>query len=202
MLSLISVITEIAENTKMKDLEPSLQAFILHFGEMGSRWGINRTVGQIYALLYVSDTPLNAEQITGQLGLSRSNVSMGLKELQSWRLVQSQHLPGDRRDYFSTPDDVIEIALTLLEERRKRELDPTLTLLRQTLMEEPNTAKEQHAHARMQEMCDLMEQVSDWADDLQRISRSDLELLLKFGNKVPRLLEMKDKLTVLTKKKR
>jgi len=186
----------------MKNLDHSVQAFILHFGEMGSHWGINRTVGQIYALLYVSADPLNAEQITEKLGLSRSNVSMGLKELQSWRLVRSQHLPGDRKDYFSTPEDILEIALTLLEERRKRELDPTLTLLRQTLMDEPKTDEQQHVHKRLQEMCDLMEQVSDWSDDLLKLSRSDLELLLRFGNKVPRLLEMKDKLHLMGKKKR
>ena len=185
----------------MKDLAPSIQAFILHFGEMGSRWGINRTVGQIYALLYIAEEPLNAEQITDRLGLSRSNVSMGLKELQSWRLVQSQHLPGDRKDYFSTPEDILDIALTLLEEKRKRELDPTLTLLRQTLMEAPNTSEQAHARKRLQEMCELMEQVSDWSDDLLKLSRSDLELLLRFGNKVPRLLEMKDKLNILSKKK-
>lgn len=185
----------------MGKLEPAIQTFVLHFGEMGSRWGINRTVGQIYAVLYLSDKPLNAEQISDLLEVSRSNVSMSLKELQSWRLVQLQHLPGDRKDYFSTPADVLDIALTLLEERRKRELDPTLTLLRQTLMEGPASAKEKHAHKRMQEMCGLMEQVSDWADDLQRLSRSDLELLLKFGNKVPRLLEMKGKLAVMGKKK-
>lgn len=186
----------------MNDLDPAVQAFVLHFGEMGSRWGINRTVGQIYAVLYLSDTPLNAEQISDQLTISRSNVSMSLKELQSWRLVQLQHFPGDRRDYFSTPDDVLDIALTLLEERRKREMDPTLTLLRQTLMEEPTSKKEKHAHQRMQEMCNLMEQVSNWADDLQRLKRSDLELLLKFGNKIPRLLEMKGKVAVLGKNKR
>lgn len=185
----------------MKDLDPSIQAFILHFGEMGSRWGINRTVGQIYALLYIAEEPLNAEQITDRLGLSRSNVSMGLKELQSWRLVQSQHLPGDRKDYFSTPEDILDIALTLLEEKRKRELDPTLTLLRQTLMEAPNNSEQAHAQKRLQEMCELMEQVSDWSDDLLKLSRSDLELLLRFGNKVPRLLEMKDKLNILGKKK-
>lgn len=185
----------------MNNLEPDIQAFVLHFGEMGSRWGINRTVGQIYAVLYLSDKPLNAEQISDQLEISRSNVSMSLKELQSWGLVQLQHLPGDRKDYFSTPEDILDIALTLLEERRKREMDPTLTLLRHTLMEKPKSKKGEHAHKRMQEMCDLMEQVSDWADDLQRLSRSDLELLLRFGNKIPRLLEMKDKLKVLSKKK-
>ncbi len=185
----------------MNTLDPMVQAFILHFGEMGSRWGINRTVGQIYALLYVSEDPLNAEQISERLGLSRSNVSMSLKELQSWRLVQLQHLPGDRKDYFATPDDVLDIALTLLEERRKRELDPTLTLLRQSLLEEASTGEQKHAQKKLQEMCALMEQVSDWSDDLLKLSRSDLELLLRFGNKVPRLLEMKDKIAVLGKKK-
>ncbi len=185
----------------MKDLDPTIQSFILHFGEMGSRWGINRTVGQIYALLYVSEAPMNAEQISDKLSLSRSNVSMSLKELQSWRLVTLQHLPGDRKDYFSTPEDILDIALTLLEERRKRELDPTLTLLRQSLLEEPKTDEQKHAHKRLQDMCGLMEQVSDWSDDLLRLSRSDLELLLRFGNKVPRLLEMKDKLSIMGKKK-
>ena len=185
----------------MNNLAPSIQAFILHFGEMGSHWGINRTVGQIYALLYLSQEPLNAEQITDSLGVSRSNVSMGLKELQAWRLVRSHHVIGDRRDYFSTPEDIMDIALTLLEERRKRELDPTLTLLRQTLMEKPASSEEKHAHGRMKEMCSLMEQVSEWSNELQRIERSDLEMLLKFGSRIPRLLEMKGKLKVVGKKR-
>ena len=87
-------------------LTPLHQEFVLHFGEMGSRWGINRTVGQIYALLFISSEPLNAETITDALGISRSNTSMGLKELQGWNLVRLKHLPGDRRDYFTTPDDL------------------------------------------------------------------------------------------------
>jgi DNA-binding transcriptional regulator GbsR (MarR family) len=88
------------------DLPPLSQRFVLHFGEMGSRWGINRTVGQIYALLYVSAKPLNADEITEALNFSRSNVSMGLKELQSWRLARLVHQPNDRRDYFQAPEDV------------------------------------------------------------------------------------------------
>ncbi len=183
-------------------LAPSIQAFVLHFGEMGSRWGINRTVGQIYALLYLSKDPLHAEEITETLGVSRSNVSMGLKELQSWRLVRSQHLPGDRRDYFSTPEDVLEIALTLLEERRKRELDPTLTLLRQTLMDPPSDQAEEHAHERMQQMCDLMEQVSRWSHDLQKLHPKELQRLLLLGSAVPKLLKMKDTLTSVGSKRK
>ena len=111
-------------------LPPLVQTFVLHFGEMGSRWGINRTVGQIYALLFVSPAPLNADQIAEKLDFSRSNVSMGLKELEAWRLVRLQHIPGDRREYFSTPEDVWVILRTLAEERRRREVDPTLTMLR------------------------------------------------------------------------
>ena len=102
------------------NLAPLTQRFVLHFGEMGSRWGINRTVGQIYALLFVSEKPLNADDIAEALAFSRSNVSMGLKELDAWRLVRLQHLPGDRREYFSTPDDVWAIFRTLADERRKR----------------------------------------------------------------------------------
>lgn len=181
-------------------LTASVQAFVLHFGEMGSRWGINRTVGQIYALLFLSPDPLNADQITESLGISRSNTSMGLKELQSWNLVRLQHLPGDRREYFSTPEDIVEIAMTLVEERRKRELDPTLTLLRQTLMEEPADTVEQHAHDRMQQMCDLMELVSAWSHDLQKLSPNEVERLLKLGRAMPNLLKIKDKLSVVTSK--
>ena len=102
-------------------LSPLIETFVLHFGEMGSRWGINRTVGQIYAVIFLSDHPLHAEEITEALGVSRSNVSMGLKELEAWRLVRKRHLPGDRRDFFQAPNDIWQIVRTLAEERRKRD---------------------------------------------------------------------------------
>src|ERR1700759_4007825 len=105
---------------------------------MGSRWGINRTVGQIYAVIFLSDHPLHAEEITEALGVSRSNVSMGLKELEAWRLVRKRHLPGDRRDFFQAPNDIWQIVRTLAEKRRKREIDPTLSMLRDVLMVEPS----------------------------------------------------------------
>ena len=120
-------------------LSPQIERFVLHFGEMGSRWGINRTVGQIYALLYVADRPLNADDICDTLGFSRSNVSMGLKELDSWNLIRLRHLPNDRRDHFTTPDDIWEIVRTLVEQRRKREIEPTLTMLRDTLRSTPSS---------------------------------------------------------------
>lgn len=173
------------------------QAFVLHFGEMGSRWGINRTVGQIYALLFISSEPLNAEDIVERLGVSRSNVSMGLKELQAWNLVRLQHKPGDRRDYFSTPDDIWQIVRTLVEERKKREIDPTLSLLREVLMQEPASPEERHAQARMREMHDLFELLTGWYEDVQKLETERLVQLLTLGSKVQKILEMKDRLFVV-----
>ncbi len=179
------------------NLPPLVQTFVLHFGEMGSRWGINRTVGQIYALLFVSPEALHAEDIVARLGVSRSNVSMGLKELQAWNLVRLQHKPGDRRDYFSTPDDIWQIVRTLVEERKKREIDPTLTLLREVLMQEPASPEERHAQARMREMHDLFELLTGWYADMRRLETDRLVQLLSLGTKVQKILEMKDRLLVL-----
>ncbi len=179
------------------NLSPFIQSFVLHFGEMGSRWGIARTVGQIYAVLFVSPEPLNADDIVERLGISRSNVSMGLKELQSWNLVRLQHKPGDRREYFGTPDDIWVIVRTLVEERKKREIDPTLSILRELLMQSPAGSEEQHAQARMKEMHDLIELMTGWYADVQKLETERLIQLLKLGSKVVKALELKDKLFVL-----
>lgn len=179
-------------------LTPLIQSFVLHFGEMGSRWGINRTVGQIYALLYVSPTPLNAEDISEALGFSRSNVSMGLKELDSWKLTRMKHLPGDRRDYFTTPDDVWEIVRTLVEERRKREIEPTLSMLRDVMLENPSSKEEKHAQEKMREMHDLIEMLTGWYQDMQKMETERLVNLLKLGSKVYKLYEMKDKIKLIS----
>ena len=178
------------------NLAPLTQRFVLHFGEMGSRWGINRTVGQIYALLYVSPKALNADEIGEALAFSRSNVSMGLKELQSWNLVRLQHLPNDRREYFSAPEDVWAIFRTLAEERRKREIDPTLSMLREALMEEGVTGDDVHAQARMRQMHELIELMTGWLADVQKMDSATLASLMKMGAKVARLLDAKDKVAV------
>jgi DNA-binding transcriptional regulator GbsR (MarR family) len=175
------------------NLAPLTQRFVLHFGEMGSRWGINRTVGQIYALLYVSPRALNADDIGEALAFSRSNVSMGLKELQSWNLVRLHHLPGDRREYFQAPEDVWMIFRTLAEERRKREIDPTLSMLREALMEQPSTEDDIHAQARMKQMHDLVELMTGWLAEVQKMDSATLVSLMKMGAKVQKLLEIKDK---------
>jgi DNA-binding transcriptional regulator GbsR (MarR family) len=175
------------------NLPPLTQRFVLHFGEMGSRWGINRTVGQIYALLYVSAQPLNADEIGESLGFSRSNVSMGLKELQSWNLVKLIHQPNDRREYFQAPEDVWAIFRTLANERRKREIDPTLSMLRDALMEQPSVADDIHAQERMKQMHGFIELMTDWLDDVQKMDSATLASLMQMGSKVQKLLEMKDR---------
>ena len=157
--------------------------FILHFGEMGSRWGINRTVGQIYALLFLSEKPLCADEIVEALGFSRSNVSMGLKELQSWNLVRHSHIAGDRRDHFNTPEDLWEIVRTLITERRKREIDPTLSKLRALSMNKPSS-EDEYAHARISELRDLIEDMTRFHDELDRMETERLVGLLKAGKRL------------------
>lgn len=173
-------------------LSPLAQRFILHFGEMGSRWGINRTVGQMYALLYILGKPLNADEIAEYLSFSRSNVSMGLKELQAWRLVKLLHKPGDRREYFEPPKDIWDIFKALLEERRRREIEPTLSMLRDALLENPASEEDRLAQARMREMYQLIELSTSWFDDVQRLSPETLASLMKMGSKVGKLLDFRD----------
>lgn len=199
----ISVISEITIQTDMSmNLPPLVQSFVLHFGEMGSRWGINRTVGQIYALLYVSPEPLCADEIVAALGISRSNVSMGLRELQTWNLVLLKHLPDDRRDFFTTPDDIWLILRTLAEERKKREVDPTLSVLREILMQQPASDIERHAQQRMGEMHNMIERLTNWYDDVKQLEQERLATLLTLGSRVTKLLETTDRIVSLGRKRR
>lgn len=176
-------------------LPPLTRQFVSHFGEMGSRWGINRTVGQIYALLFLAQRPLNADEIAEALEFSRSNVSVGLKELQSWRLARMKHLPGDRREYFDAPSDVWEIFRVLAEERRRREIEPTLSMLRMALLEQPATDDERHAQERMREMHDLIDRLMTWFDDVQKLAPETALQLMGMGSAVTRVLELKDRVT-------
>ncbi len=176
-------------------LPPLSREFVAHFGEMGSRWGINRTVGQIYALLFISQRALNADEIAETLEFSRSNVSMGLKELQSWRLVRLKHLPGDRREYFEAPSDVWEIFRVLAEERRRREIEPTLSMLRMALLSEPASEADRHAQRRMRQMHDLIERLTTWFDDVQKLAPETAMQLMGMGTTVTKVLEFKDRVT-------
>jgi DNA-binding transcriptional regulator GbsR (MarR family) len=169
-----------------------MQKFVLHWGEMGSRWGVNRTVAQIHALLYLTNQPLNAEEIAETLGVARSNVSTSLKELQSWRLVKTVHLMGDRRDHFESLTDVWDIFFVILEERKRRELDPTLTTLRECALEsagDPEIAPD--TKKRIENTLAFLEQTTDWFEQMRQLDRSTLLSLLKLGGKVQGLLGKK-----------
>ncbi|WP_311223834.1 MULTISPECIES: GbsR/MarR family transcriptional regulator [unclassified Acidovorax] len=181
--------------TYVKHLPPLNRQFVAHFGEMGSRWGINRTVGQMYALIFLSSHPLNADEIAETLEFSRSNVSMGLKELQAWRLVKLSHQPGDRREYFEAPKDIWEIFRVLAEERRRREIEPTLSMLRMALLERPGSDEERHAQERMREMHELIDRLMNWFDEVQRLAPETAIQLMGMGTAVTRVLELKDRLT-------
>lgn len=174
-------------------LPPELETFVVHFGEMGSRWGFNRTVGQMLAVIVFIEEPLNADQIAQMLSISRGNVSMGLKELQSWQLIRVHHQPGDRKDYFKPAGSIWELALQVLSERRKREVEPTLSLLRSQLMSEPNDSN-QFATARVKEIHDLLELFNTWFDDVHRMNPDNLMTLLKLGSGVGKVLEIKDRI--------
>jgi DNA-binding transcriptional regulator GbsR (MarR family) len=174
-------------------ITPMIQSCILHFGEMGSRWGINRTVGQMYALLVLSKEPLCADTIAESLWFSRSNVSMGLKELMSWELVKLQHHQGDRREFYSTPGNMWDIAKILIEQRRKREIDPTLSTLRNLLIDKPANPDEEYAQQRMRDMHELIEMITLWTIEIQRMDSNSLGKLLKLGSSIGKVLDMKDK---------
>ncbi|MEE1676158.1 GbsR/MarR family transcriptional regulator [Agarivorans aestuarii] len=175
-------------------LSEKSQAFVLHFGEMGSRWGFNRTVGQILALLVINQQPLHAEQIMHQLGISRGNVSMGLKELQSWRLVKLSHQAGQRREFFTAAGSIWDMARTVFEERSKREVDPTLSLLRSNLLEEPENEADQFTQQKMEEIHDLLELITQWSYALNTMNPDKLQSLMKMGSGISRILELKDKI--------
>jgi DNA-binding transcriptional regulator GbsR (MarR family) len=201
-MSEFSVITENSRTTGhnaamsfQEHLPPLNRQFVAHFGEMGSRWGINRTVGQIYALIFISQRALNADEIAEALECSRSNVSMGLKELQAWRLVQLRHQPGDRREYFEAPADVWEIFRVLAEERRRREIEPTLSMLRMALLESPDNEAERHAQERMRQMHELIDRLMTWFDDVQKLAPETAMQLMGMGATVTKVLEFKDRMT-------
>lgn len=181
-------------------LSPLQEEFVLHFGEMGSRWGINRTVGQIYALLFVTDRPLNAEEISDRLSFSRSNVSMGLKELQAWKLVRLKHLPNDRREYFTTPDDLWEIVRTLAEERKRREVDPTLSKLRELQLRRGVNDEDAYAYARIAALTELIELLTGWYDEVNELETSRIVQLLAMGAAGQDLLDRAGKVIPLRRR--
>ncbi len=174
-------------------LSPTENAFVKHCGEMSGRWGVNRTVGQIFALLYISEQFISADDIVAALGCSRSNVSMGLKELASWHLVRLHHVAGDRREYFSTLDDVWDIVRVIADERRRREVDPTIAALLGILKQNPVDERDRATKSRLREMYEVIDFLAVWSDDVRGLPTNRLLQLLKLGRRAARLLRLKSK---------
>lgn len=170
-------------------LTPVMEKFVVHWGEMGTRWGVNRTVAQIHALLYLSPKPLHAEEISETLGVARSNVSTSLKELMSWGLVKVSHVLGDRRDHYDSMKDLWEIFTCVVDERKKREIDPTLTLLRQCQLEaEDDKETPAEIKQRITEITDFLETLTGWYEQMNRLPKTTLVKLMKLGSKITKVL--------------
>jgi DNA-binding transcriptional regulator GbsR (MarR family) len=177
------------ETTVPHKLPPAIERFVLHWGEMGTVWGTNRSVGQIHALLYLSEMPLTAEDLAATLGLARSNVSNSLKELLGWTLIQRVSIMGDRRDYYTAETDVMEIVTRIAEGRKARELDPTLAVLKTCATEAGNDRFiNQTARVRMEAMRDFVEMVDVWSADIRKVPRSKLLTLMKLGSAIARFI--------------
>ena len=168
---------------------PEAMEFILHWGEMGTHWGANRSVAQVHALLYLSDTPLDAEAITEALGLARSNVSTALKELQGYNVVKRTHIPGDRRDYFVAETDLWDLFMAITAERKRREIDPTISKLADLKSRmAANDALPAHIRERIGRMHDFIGTLTHWYDDVRRINKNTLISLMKLGAKIVRFI--------------
>lgn len=172
-------------------MDPVLQKLVLHWGEMGARWGISRTVAQIHALLYFSPHPLTADEIVATLGIARSHVSNSLKELQSWGVVKGSHVLGDRREHFESIGDVWQMFEVLLDERKRRELDPTLKTLRETSAQLDDSAKtsvDPRTRQRLQEMLEFFEVMDGWFNDVRRLPLSSRIKLARMGARLGKWL--------------
>ena len=172
----------------MTTLGPAQEQFILHWGEMGSRWGINRSVAQIHALLYISGRPLCADEISTQLTMARSNVSTSLRELQAWGLVRITHRLGDRRDYFEAVSDVWEMLTNIVEQKKRREIDPTVGMLRECVAQAEGSSGDPVAAERMKELLKLLEQLVAFYDQLRRLSPTAQQKVLGIGHKLGRIV--------------
>ena len=173
----------------MRRLSRVQQKFILHWGEMGTRWGINRTVAQIHALLFISPEPLPAEAIADTLSVARSNVSTSLKELQGWGIVKLVHVMGDKRDHFESMKEVWEMFRVVLDERKRREIDPTLALLRECIADaEKDKETDEYTEERLRDLHEFFEMTTAWYQQIRQWPTGALTKFVKLGDKARRLL--------------
>ena len=179
--------TEITNNPKQ--LSPAVERFILHWGDLGGQWGVNRSVAQIHALLYLSEGPQTAEDIAETLGLARSNVSNSIKELMGWRLIHRVPVMGDRRDHFAAETDIWEMVTRIAQGRKEREIDPAAEALRACMAEaETDTQISPVALKRLEEMLDFVETINRWYTQMLGVPKPALVTLIKMGSKVTNLL--------------
>jgi DNA-binding transcriptional regulator GbsR (MarR family) len=170
-------------------LTQATERYILHWGEMGTRWGVNRSVAQVHALLYLSPKPIPADEIVETLSIARSNVSTSLKELQGWGLVQLTHILGDRRDHFESKKDLWDLLMIIVEERKRREIDPTLTMLRECVAEAREDKEiDPEIRKRIQTTLEFVESMTSWYDQVKRIPKPTLVALVKLGDKIVRFI--------------
>jgi len=174
--------------SKSGGLAPVEEKFILHWGEMGTKWGINRTVAQVHALLYLAAKPLPADEISTTLSVARANVSTSLRELQGWGIVRVVHVLGDRRDHFETLKDVWEIFRIVAEERKKREIDPTLRVLAQCVQEVKNGQGDAHTKERLEAMLEFLTTMTGLFDEILRMPAGTLKSVVKLRGKVVTIL--------------
>ncbi|MFY9479544.1 MAG: MarR family transcriptional regulator [Aquabacterium sp.] len=170
------------------ELSDVARKFVVHWGEMGSAWGVNRTVSQIHALLFFHGRPLHAEEIAETLGVARSNVSNSLKELLNWKLVRTTQVLGDRRDYFETSQDVWELFRTVIRERKDREFDPTIQMLNELVKQADFDKEAPDAQDRVRETLKLMQSLGSWSDEMLRLSPSTLEKVLRMGASIQKFV--------------
>lgn len=170
-------------------LTPVMHRYVVHWGEMGTRWGINRSVAQIHALVYLSDKGLNADEIGETLGIARSNVSTGIKELLAWDLIQVEHVLGDRRDFFRAEQDTWEVIRRIIEGRKRREIDPTLAVLRDCQAQlARDTETPEGARQRILSQLEFIETLTSWYDQIKAVPRKSLMKMMRMGQKITRLL--------------
>ena len=179
--------TEINDNTE--PLPASVTRFVLHWGDLGSQWGVNRSVAQIHALLYLSEVPVPAEVIADRLGLARSNVSNSIKELLNWGLIHRVPVLGDRRDHYAAETDIWEMVTRIAKGRKAREIDPAEAALQACTIEaDRDPAISPVAKARLHAMLDFVTTMSRWHDEMLRVPKSTLLAMIKMGSRVTRLL--------------
>jgi DNA-binding transcriptional regulator GbsR (MarR family) len=182
-------ITKLDETTRPRELAPALERFVLQWGDLGGKWGVNRSVAQIHALLYLSERALTAEEIAERLGLARSNVSNSIKELQAWNLIRRVPIKGDRRDHFEAETDVWEIFARIAMGRKEREIDPAIATLRTCAAEASgDKAINPVAIARLKALLEFVDTMDRWAGQMKDVPRTQIAALVRLGTRIVNFL--------------